>query len=659
MTGIAIMLLTIATAAVADQEAGVETITVTGIEQAEQRASSAFTTRIILENRRLEFETGPDLLAESAGVHVRRFGGAGAYSTISIRGSSPNQVQFFIDGVPISEGRNETVDLSFLPIDSLDTLEIYRGTVPVSFGGSGGNHAVNLVTRAPSSTPRTELIAGYGSFETYRASGTHTQRIGAIDLLAHLSSLGSKGDFEFLSFSGTESDPGDDVNVRRRNNRFYTINGLLKADTDISSSTRARLTQVASYRDAGVPGPDSRQVDQTHQQNIRSVTTIAIDSDRFPIESIDSTHRAYVVYQQLDFDDPEHELGPTQDTRDRSVTLGANTTGTLYGLRAHEPSWFAEIAHENFDAFNETSTPVPDLPDQRRLRINASLQDSVQLLDDRIVVLPAIRFQHLEDRFSQSDVGNRPAGATSGVDRDLWSPSIGLVIHAAPWLSFRGNLGRYQRPPNFSELFGNAGVVVPSPDLVPETATQRDVGFRIDSAELPMTRSLTFVYAYFNNDIDNLIAFRGVSPRSFKAENFENVRVRGHEISLQLELKKYVSLVANYTRQTSKNLSIEPSRRGQPVPLLPRDELYLRPQLNVGPAQLHYEFVLTGANSTTPSAFDTAARRRLHNAGIALKFGKHFSVAFEVANFTDESPRDLIDFPLPRRSLNGSVKMEF
>src|SRR5262245_23126458 len=49
--------------------------------------------------------TTADLLAGGVGVHVRQFGGLGAFSAVSIRGSAASQVAFYLDGVPLNQAQ--------------------------------------------------------------------------------------------------------------------------------------------------------------------------------------------------------------------------------------------------------------------------------------------------------------------------------------------------------------------------------------------------------------------------------------------------------------------------------------------------------------------------------------------------------------------------
>ena len=75
----------------------------------------------------------PDVLAEATGVHVKRLGGLGAFSTLSLRGSSADQVEVYLDGILLNAAFGGGVDLSNLPLAHVGQIEVYRGA------GAGGN----------------------------------------------------------------------------------------------------------------------------------------------------------------------------------------------------------------------------------------------------------------------------------------------------------------------------------------------------------------------------------------------------------------------------------------------------------------------------------------------------------------------------------------
>ena len=271
--GAALCVATTGDAAAAED---VERIEVVGQppSEARRRAPTAFVDEIRFDPQQVEIETAPEVLAQRVGVQVRRFGGLGSFATISIRGSDSNQVHFYIDGVPVSQAQNETVNLTNLPLDALERMEVYRGTVPIHLSGSATS-AVNLITRAPSPTANTEIKARYGSLQTRQLSATHTQQVLGFDLLAHLTYLGSKGDFDFRSDNGTLLNPDDDRSESRRNNDFDAVNAIVRVARTLSPSANLDLSQEFLFKDRGVPGGANSIAHDTSLQNLRSLDVAA------------------------------------------------------------------------------------------------------------------------------------------------------------------------------------------------------------------------------------------------------------------------------------------------------------------------------------------------------------------------------------------------
>jgi vitamin B12 transporter len=100
----------------------------------------------IITAKQLENRAGNlnEVLARQAGVQVRSSGGFGSEARISIRGLEGKRVQVFIDGNALN-----TPDGSFgindLPVQVIERIEIYKGSVPAYLGGDGLGSAVNVM----------------------------------------------------------------------------------------------------------------------------------------------------------------------------------------------------------------------------------------------------------------------------------------------------------------------------------------------------------------------------------------------------------------------------------------------------------------------------------------------------------------------------------
>src|SRR5262249_32599033 len=157
-------------------------------------------------------------------------------------------------GVPLSRAVNDVINVSDLPLDGLERIEVYRGTVPIGFSGGGLGGVVNLVTKQPTINPTAELATSYGSFSTRKVVAEYSQQYRGIDFLGHVTYLGSQGNFTFLNNNGTPLNPFDDQETTRQNNAFNSVDAILKGGGTIGDGLRLDLTSETFFKDQGVPG---------------------------------------------------------------------------------------------------------------------------------------------------------------------------------------------------------------------------------------------------------------------------------------------------------------------------------------------------------------------------------------------------------------------
>lgn len=120
-----------------------------------------------------------DVLAKAPGIKVRESGGVGSDMNFSLDGFSGRHVQFFLDGVPL-DTRNSSFNISNIPVNFAERIEIYKGVVPVEFGADALGGVVNIVTNGNKQRTLVDASYSYGSFHTHKTSAlvNHTTRHG-------------------------------------------------------------------------------------------------------------------------------------------------------------------------------------------------------------------------------------------------------------------------------------------------------------------------------------------------------------------------------------------------------------------------------------------------------------------------------------------------
>jgi iron complex outermembrane receptor protein len=649
-----------------DEDPTVEKITVHGEREPpepELPDVTAFATVIDASEKTSEMDSVADVLEKTVGVQVRRFGGLGAFSTLSIRGSTPSQVQIYLDGIPMSRAQDEVVDLSTLPVDSAERIEVYRSVVPIAFSVAGPGGVVNIVTRRPGPVPRTMLKASYGSFQTRKVDVERSQRLGRWEYLVYGTYSGSEGDFTFLDDNGTPSDlnPFDDVETTRENNHFNAVDVLSKVGYQLSDRADLQLTNQTFYKDQGVPGIGSNQAQEASFRQLRTLTHLRGEGSGVGLDGLDLRTTGHFIYGQAQFEDLEGEIGVgNQDTDDQSIAVGGDALLTYYWGAHLVPGLLLAGGYEKFQP-DDRLDPANAGPDQNRVRTTVAAQSEIYLWNDRLALVPQVRWEWVHDDFSGTLPENAPSVAQPRARTDdFLSPRFGGRLELMPGFDVLGNVSRLFRPPNFGELFGERGVVTGNPELRPEDALNGDVGFRFLRRDLGPVGELRVEYGYFSNDFTDLIALIPVSQGVLTPQNIGKARISGHEVALSVRAWGHLLFAANYTHQDAIDLGDEPDARDKQLPGRPRDQAYFRAEAFGDWARFFYEVNLIGENFRSRGERDLVPSRNIHNIGLTVTPpGTGLGLTFEVKNLTDDQTADFQGFPLPGRSFFGTVRYTF
>jgi vitamin B12 transporter len=140
-------------------------------------ASTQVLTRADLDRLSPSDPSITEALATLPGVTVSQNGGPGSSASVSIRGSSAQQVAVFIDGIRIGSATTGIAEWADLPTDAFDRVEVISGPAAASFGADAMGGVVQLFTRRASNQPnQTTISTGGGSNKTFdtqiRTSGT-------------------------------------------------------------------------------------------------------------------------------------------------------------------------------------------------------------------------------------------------------------------------------------------------------------------------------------------------------------------------------------------------------------------------------------------------------------------------------------------------------
>lgn len=124
----------------------------------------------ILDSEEIRLNAIPlvDMVGQMSGVKIRQQGGMGSHSNISINGISGKGVRVYVDNIPIYLlGRS--FQLNNIAPSLIKNISIYKGVVPIEFGGDALGGIVNISTQN-SNTAYWDVSYTIGSWNTHMAS---------------------------------------------------------------------------------------------------------------------------------------------------------------------------------------------------------------------------------------------------------------------------------------------------------------------------------------------------------------------------------------------------------------------------------------------------------------------------------------------------------
>ena len=495
---------------------------------------SSFATSHALTEAGTEARTLAEELASGPGVQTRSLGGLGSFTAVLIRGSSPDQVAVFLDGIPLNPPGGGAVDLSTLPFFLMGRIDVYRGFLPVEFGSFGLGGAVNIVPRWPKGPSSWEALTALGSWWTRRAGVSWTGHEGQWAWSLAAVYEGTQGDFRYYDDNQTPYETSDD-RIRKRSNNQYDSTQLVCLARR-SGPWQTSVLENLSWRRSELAGTASQPpVTGPYYAYLRQALGLRARR-RWPRVHSGLTFRLYGVYTYEQFSNPEGRLLSISQTDSLQHTLRAGLLGR-YEWTWREIQVLSLVADLGAGFYTALDALDGETQSGReRLSAGLAVRDEWYLFDGRLYLAPVLRADVVTDSWDQERIL-----------RWLVSPRLGVAYSPLEGLTVKSNVGRYFRPPTFLELFGLHGVVRGRPDLQAESGWALDLG--VQYAATPKGRSLDRVLLEvvgFGNRVSNLIFFLP-SARALVAENWGEAWLAGAEVSAAVWLLRSFRATAAYT----------------------------------------------------------------------------------------------------------------
>ncbi len=200
-----------------------------------------------------------EALRSMPGVDVKKSTGLG--SRISIRGSGKSGgVLVLLNGRPLNSSQYGAVDLSTLPVETIQSITVFKPPVPVWLGPGASDGAINIVTRGAAAAKEekrhsTQIRAGGGSYGLVEGSLSHRAALSAGTFMATAAATHKDG-------RRTNSDR-DSGNVSLAWDRRFSGGQEVKVDGRYYASEHGSAGPLDN------PTPDARQQYRTFSLDSR------------------------------------------------------------------------------------------------------------------------------------------------------------------------------------------------------------------------------------------------------------------------------------------------------------------------------------------------------------------------------------------------------
>jgi len=448
-----------------------------------------------------------DVLENTPGTQIQTSGELGSFSTISIRGATGQQSLVFVDGVPVTSS-GAAVDLSQIPLNQVESIEIYRTAAPPQFAQDAMGGVINIVTRRddrPESETRLSLKVG--SFGLNETSGSRYWRWGKSWFNLQATALTAENDFPYEYDAGTPDVPEDDVTVTRKNAGFSRYSGTLGVTRRAGiQQWTGSLSGLWSRKD--LPAWNNNDLRDAYYQQSKWSGSIGWSATGQRSGSLDQSVRLRSHGHQGHLNDPESAIGLNQNdstdtyTNHRLQHLAAVYWGTHISTLVNELEYGALSFEDQLLGTDYHYDEVSHL---------MALTDEWSLHADRLNLTGTAR------TLAECD-GDR-----------LWSGLLGVRYTLNPAITLKSNVSQTFRHPTLFERYGDQGYFQGNEDLVAERSQLLEVSLEYDRSNLGAT------FTFFNRQAVNNIAPVYDSQGVGRYVNIGEVQYQGIEWELLWE----------------------------------------------------------------------------------------------------------------------------
>ena len=628
-----------------------------------------------------------DALRYFSGIQLKDYGGVGGIKTVNIRSMGTHHLGISYDGVALGNAQNGQIDLGQFSLDNVEEITLYNGPQsaifqPASDFGNAGS--IYIRTKEPE-------FRRYGGTGVRRYENTHLRfkaQYGSSDML-RLSALWEQKLSETVSSSVSAGFLTASGKYKFRYERRYPDgttawdttavrqNGDIHAER-IEANLYGRLWQGSwqlkgyLYNSArGIPGAIVNNVWRRgeRQQDLNTFFQAAYDKsigNKFATRWL-----AKYAYYNTHYVNRDSTQLPV-DNRYKQQEFYFSTANVLELL----PNWSASLSYDF--KWNKLNADIWNFAYPTRISNLVSLATAIDY--KHLKAQGSLLATFINDRYRKyggtgaRGYENSSAAANSSfftLHSSLQKLTPAVFVNVYPFrgtfFSLRAYVKQSFRMPTFNDLYytdmGNA-------NLVPERATQYDVGFALNKhfTQGLVRHAEMHFDAYYNTVHDKIVAYPKGQQFRWTMLNLGKVHIKGIDVEAEADFKIGKDLVATaraqYTYQDARDVT-DPadSYYNDQIPYIPWHSGSAIVGLSYKNWDLNYSFIYAGERYDEQENILYNHMEPWYTSDLSLRYqfvvySLKFIAQAEVNNVLDQDYEVIVNYPMPGRNYTLSLTIE-
>ena len=647
-----------------------------------------------------------DALAKAPGIKMRESGGVGSDMNVMLDGFSGKHVKVFIDGQP-QDGSGSSLSLNNLPVNMAESIEVYKGVVPVKFGTDAIGGVINVVTKKQRKGWHSDMSYTFGSFNThkfYADWGISTEKgfVAMVKLIGNYSDNNYKVQTSVEDFQRNAINTKKVVTVRHFNDTYHneavqfklgvqykpwadrllfgaTVSNMYK---EIQTGVRQIIVYGAKYRKGWSVEPQMEYSRNGFFNNHLDVSA-NVKYNHNSTTNVDTSTVKYNWYGET-----KKLNSPGEQSYQKNEAI--NNTWSAQGLATWRINSQHSIqASHTFNSFEREN--IQHLASTTDLSAGIHKITHKNISGLSYIVMPSERWNiSAFAKYYRISVSG-PMATTSNSEEyvkhtsyiDHWGYGAAGSVKMLNLLQLKLSYEKACRLPTIEEMFGDDDLESGDMSIKPEQSDNVNVSINMGKnfGRHGLYAEIGFVYRNTDDYIKRNIVSLSGGKSGASYVNYGNVHTKGFNASLRYDFNHRLSVGGNFTRMevidnqktimgsAGKNICYGERMPNIPYQFADADATYR--WHNVGwegntlsltyDNQYLHEFCYNAENVGTQNKRDFMVPTQFsHNASVTYSFMHNmFNLTFEASNFTNEQLYDNFSLQKAGRAFYGKIRASF